>query len=188
MTAPVLCWLDLETTGLDPDDDHEILELALQVDGGPVHSWVLHFDLGTYEACGGVIDTNVREMHTASGLFAACRHARYRTAEVESAAIVALCGYDSEPLQLAGNSVWFDRMFLRHYMPQLEKRFHYRMLDVSSVALFAESFGIPRPESPSVHRAGPDIERSQRMLRYYRERLAAVGASADPGGEGGGAK
>ena len=34
---------------------------------------------------------------------------------------------------LAGNSIHLDRRFIRRYMPQLDTRLHYRMVDVSTI-------------------------------------------------------
>ncbi len=77
--------------------------------------------------------------------------------------------FGSELAILAGNSIWNDRLFIRHWWPELDVKLHYRMLDVSSFKIvmqgkFGEVF-----EKKEVHRAFDDIQASIAELQGYLE-------------------
>ena len=74
-------------------------------------------------------------------------------------------------LTIAGNTIHFDWRFLRVHMPLVVNRFHYRMLDMSSVALFADTMGLPRPPKGEAHRVTADINESLSYFNFYREKL-----------------
>lgn len=79
--------------------------------------------------------------------------------------------FGSEPAVLAGNSIHSDRAFIKQWMPELELRLHYRMLDVSSWKVVMQSrFGVEF-EKPEIHRAFEDINASIAELQYYLEWL-----------------
>ncbi|MCK5530564.1 MAG: oligoribonuclease, partial [Halopseudomonas aestusnigri] len=71
-----------------------------------------------------------------------------------------------------GNSICQDRRFLYRGMPELEKYFHYRNLDVSTLKELAARWA---PEvkngfkKQSSHLALDDIRDSIAELKHYRE-------------------
>ena len=71
-----------------------------------------------------------------------------------------------------GNSICQDRRFLARQMPQLERFFHYRNLDVSSIKELCYRW---RPdilkgvEKTGSHLAMDDIRDSIRELKHYRQ-------------------
>jgi oligoribonuclease len=73
---------------------------------------------------------------------------------------------------MCGNSICQDRRFMARFMPDLEKYFHYRNLDVS---VFKELARRWKPEiysgfkKASKHEALADIYESIDELKYYRE-------------------
>lgn len=73
-----------------------------------------------------------------------------------------------------GSSVMFDRSFLMAQMPALHDYFHYRQIDVSSVALLSK-FWQPEVEKLAVsqkkykHEALADIRETINELRCYRD-------------------
>ncbi len=68
---------------------------------------------------------------------------------------------------LAGNSIYNDRLFIKQWMPALDLRLHYRMLDVSAWKVFMHGhFGIEF-KKPEVHRAFEDIQGSIAELQHY---------------------
>jgi oligoribonuclease len=73
---------------------------------------------------------------------------------------------------MCGNSICQDRRFMARYMPELEKYFHYRNLDVSTFKELARRW---KPEiysgfkKASRHEALADIYESIDELKYYRE-------------------
>jgi oligoribonuclease len=76
-----------------------------------------------------------------------------------------------EPVVLGGNSIHMDRLFIRQWWPELEKRLHYRMLDVSAWKIVMQGkFGIEYTKKES-HRALDDIRESICELKFYLQKL-----------------
>ena len=77
---------------------------------------------------------------------------------------------------MCGNSICQDRRFLAREMPELERYFHYRNLDVSTLKELARRWA---PEAfsgfqkSSTHLALDDIRDSIRELQHYRHDLPA---------------
>ena len=73
---------------------------------------------------------------------------------------------------LCGNSICQDRRFLHRLMPQLERWFHYRNLDVSSLKELAARWSpelLENMNKANRHEALSDIRESIDELRYYRQ-------------------
>ena len=85
---------------------------------------------------------------------------------------------------MCGNSICQDRRFLHRLMPRLERFFHYRNLDVSTIKELARRWApdVSRGFSKdSSHTALSDVRDSIAELRYYRPfmgRLAGHARSA----------
>ncbi len=171
-----LIWVDLETTGLDLDKD-EILEIATVVTDGDLREIAVGPVLPVYQPDHvlNVMPEWCLKTHGESGLIEACRTSPYsvRIAELKTLEFVAQhVSHQASPL--CGSSVWTDRIYLRRLMPDLERHFHYRCLDVSS---FKEALNRWRPEiarevsKARQHRSLADIRESIAELRFYREAL-----------------
>jgi len=170
-----LLWIDLEMTGLVPDKD-VILEVAAEVTG---------VDLDTLDSYESRVqgdkelvlkrmqentwwkdypenrDDFVNNLSTAKPL-----------AAVEKELIALIDHhFGKEPAILAGNSIHSDRAFIRQWMPELELRLHYRMLDVTSWKIVMQSMYDVNFEKPEVHRAYEDIQASIAELQHYLEWL-----------------
>lgn len=153
-----LIWIDLEMTGLDPQRDR-IIEIATLVTDadlnvlaeGPVIA--LHQD----DAQLALMDEwNVRT-HTASGLVARVKASQYDDAAAEQATLDFLRQWVPAGVSpICGNSVGQDRRFLFRYMPELERYFHYRYLDVSTLKELARRW---KPRSRRDSRRGIPIRR-----------------------------
>lgn len=170
--APNLVWIDLEMSGLEPENC-VILEIATIVTDsnlkiiaeGPSiaikHSETIFTSMD---------DWNTRH-HTNSGLIARCNKSAYDTAQAEEATLRFLMSHtDKGKSPLCGNSISQDRRFLYKYMPKLSEWLHYRNVDVSS---FKEMCGRWRPDLASFmkqdkHRALDDIRESIAELEYYK--------------------
>ena len=75
---------------------------------------------------------------------------------------------------MCGNSICQDRRFLARLMPELERFFHYRNLDVSTLKELARRW-MPSVltgfKKQSAHLARADIEESISELRHYRAHM-----------------
>ena len=168
-----LIWIDLEMTGLDTLND-TIIEIATIVTDselnilaeGPV------FAIHTPDiVLNSMNDWNTRQ-HGQSGLIDRIRRSNVTMAQAESETIAFLSKYvESGRSPMCGNSICQDRRFLARQMPTLERFFHYRNLDVSTVKELAYRW---RPdilssfEKKGNHLALDDIRDSIRELRHYK--------------------
>ncbi len=176
LNAENLVWLDLEMTGLDPERDL-ILEIATLVTDkqlnilgeGPVLA--VHQSDAVLAAMG---EWCTRQ-HGQSGLAQRVRESTVNAAQAEHATLAFLRRHlppNTSPM--CGNTICQDRRFLARYMPELEKFFHYRNLDVSTLKELAKRWA---PDTlrgfikESTHLALNDIHDSVEELKYYREHL-----------------
>jgi oligoribonuclease len=171
-----LIWIDLEMTGLDPGNDR-ILEIATLVTDkqltlvaeGPMIA--VHQDDAVLAAMG---DWCTRQ-HGQSGLTERVRQSRVSEAEAERQTLEFLRQHlpaGSSPM--CGNSICQDRRFLARLMPDLERFFHYRNLDVSTLKELAKRWAPATAAGytkESTHLAMDDIRDSVAELKFYRERL-----------------
>jgi len=176
-----LVWIDLEMTGLDPEQDL-IIEIATVVTDkhlevlaeGPV--FAVHQSDSVLE---GMDEWNTKQ-HTGSGLVARVKASEFTASDAERETLAFLQQFvDAGLSPMCGNSICQDRRFLVRYMPVLADFFHYRNLDVSSLKILAQLW---EPEvaagfsKESTHLALADIHDSIRELQFYREKLFRHGA------------
>jgi oligoribonuclease len=184
-SADYLVWIDLEMTGLKPDSDSIIeiatvvtdRELAIVADG-PVLA--IH---QPEEVLARMDDWNQRQ-HGASGLLARVRASRVTVAEAQQRTLEFLSPLvtaGSSPM--CGNSICQDRRFLARCMPDLERFFHYRNLDVSTLKELARRWAPAVADGfakQGTHLAHADIHESIRELRHYRAKLFAPAYAGSP--------
>ena len=172
--SPLLVWMDLEMTGLDPAQ-HYILEIATLVTDGSLTVVAEGPDLviGQPESALAAMNDWSREHHQASGLLGRVRESTVSQAEAEARTLEFVRSHVAAgQAPLAGNSVHVDRYFLRHHMPALEAHLHYRNVDVTTVKELARRW-FPGtfsrlPKKSDAHRALDDIRESIAELAYYR--------------------
>lgn len=173
-----LIWIDLEMTGLEPER-HHIIEVATAVTDPALEILAHGPDLviGQPECVLADMDRWNTEHHTRSGLLDEVRASRCTVAEAERRTIEFLEQWvPSGSSPICGNSVCQDRRFLHRHMPRLQRWFHYRSLDVSTLKILAQRWA---PEvaaafgKANAHRASDDVLESIRELRHYRDRLLA---------------
>jgi len=171
-----LIWIDLEMTGLDPDQ-HRVIEIATVVTDKELTVLAEGPVLAIHQAddvLAAMDEWNTRQ-HTNSGLTERVRASETSEAEAERLTLEFLrLHVDQGASPICGNSICQDRRFLIRHMPELAAFFHYRNLDVSTLKILAKLW-LPevgnRFEKKSVHLALADINDSIRELRFYREHL-----------------
>jgi oligoribonuclease len=169
-----LIWIDLEMTGLVPER-HRIIEIATIVTDqnlnvlaeGPVIA--VHQSEDELAA----MDEWNTHQHNKSGLVPRVRDSRVGEAEAERRTMDFLSAWvPAAKSPMCGNSICQDRRFLARWMPALERHFHYRNLDVSTLKELALRWNpvVARGlTKESRHLALDDIRDSIEELRYYRE-------------------
>lgn len=173
VAADLMVWIDLEMTGLDPEQD-QIIEIATLVTDGALTVVAEGPELAVHQpdAVLACMDEWNTRTHGNSGLTERVRQSviSVREAEAQTLAFIEQhVGPQGSPL--CGNSVWQDRRFLARYMPTLEGYLHYRLIDVSTVKELARRW---RPEVASgfhkegAHTALADIRESVAELAHYR--------------------
>ena len=168
-----LIWLDLEMTGLRPERDC-IIEIATLITDSELNTLAEGPVLALRQpeaALAGMDEWNVKQ-HGSSGLLQRVRDSECGESEAERLTLEFLRKYvPSGVSPMCGNSICLDRRFLYRYMPELEKYFHYRNLDVSTVKELVKRWtNNPEPfDKESTHLALNDIRDSIDELRHYRE-------------------
>ena len=169
MKRAKLLWIDLEMTGLDPEKDR-ILEVAAIATG-----WDLE-PLQTYTGIVKVDDEIIKsrmvgefwEKNADSRQSLIEQNQTGKSVnEIEQELLHFLDQHFSDEIYLAGNSIHQDRKFIDREMPELAKRLHYRMLDVSAWKIYFENALDKKFIKPENHRALSDIEGSISELKYY---------------------
>lgn len=131
---------------------------------------VLKFDV----AKGPLLHPAVVAMHTANGLFVECSKSKItpRKADALLLAWLQKVSRTDAPtgIRLAGNSVHFDREWIREHLPKFAACLHHRVFDVTTVQETAEAW-IPGFEvyKEKAHRAMPDVLASLEALRRWRQ-------------------
>src|SRR4051812_20210286 len=169
-----LVWIDMEMTGLDPDNDRIIEVAAVVTDPdlnvlaeGPV--FAIHQSDETLDK----MDNWNKGTHGRSGLIDRVKASTVDEAQAEQELIAFLKQWvPANKSPMCGNSICQDRRFMARGMPKLEAFFHYRNLDVSTLKELCRRW---KPELASgfkkaqKHTALADIVESIEELRYYRE-------------------
>jgi len=178
-----LIWIDLEMTGLSPEED-SIIEIATIVTDKHLNELAEGPVLAvsqTREVMDGMDDWNTRQ-HGESGLMARVLESDTSAAQAEAATLEFLVEWvDAGASPMCGNSICQDRRFLAREMPDLERYFHYRNLDVSTLKILASLWA---PEvargfvKDSEHLALADIRDSIEELSWYRDHLLSPAALA----------
>jgi len=177
-----LIWIDLEMTGLDTDTD-SILEISTIVtdrslnilEEGP--EFAIGHPLSRLEA----MDDWNRKQHAKSGLWQRVLDSTVDLRAAEAMTVDFLNRWvPAGKSPMCGNSICQDRRFLHRLMPRLERFFHYRNLDVSTIKELVRRWS---PElakgftKESTHTALSDVRDSIEELRYYRQFMGKLGGN-----------
>ena len=176
-------WIDLETTGLDPEHDR-MIEVGWFLSDNwekvtDAQSVLITPDKVAWELMQQ--DLFVQTMHTENGLLKDMES--FGTIMVEDAEDQILETLDihqvGQPI-LAGSSVHFDRSFIRNWMPRLDRRLSHRHMDASALRMFFDSVGyhsVGQKTRPTVHRALEDSLESFELYRRYVALAQELGQS-----------
>ena len=171
--AQNLIWIDLEMTGLDPDND-VIIEMATIVTDsnlntlaeGPVIA-IHHSDA----VLARMDEWNTRT-HGGSGLTQRVKDST-TMAQAEAQTIAFLEQWVPKGKSpICGNSICQDRRFLYTHMKTLDSYFHYRNLDVSTLKELVARWAPEVRDSlvkKGTHLALDDIRESIAELQHYRK-------------------
>ena len=174
-----LIWIDLEMTGLDAFNDH-IIEIATVVTDkdlnvlaeGPV--FAIHQSAEVMNA----MDEWNRKQHGGSGLTERVLASHLSATEAERQTITFLAQWiEKGQSPMCGNSICQDRRFLAREMPALERFFHYRNLDVSTIKELARRWSpkvLEGLKKSGTHLALDDIHESIAELRHYRQHFIRI--------------
>lgn len=168
-----LIWLDMEMTGLNPDGDR-IIEVAVVITDSQLQTvaespvLVVHQSDEILDA----MDQWNKSTHARSGLVEKVKASNLNEAQVEERMLEFLqLHVPANTSPMCGNSICQDRRFLARWMPALERYFHYRNLDVSTLKELAKRW---KPEivagivKQGKHEALADIYESIEEMKYYR--------------------
>jgi len=171
-----LIWIDLEMTGLDTTMDL-IIEIATIVTDGQLNILAEGPVLAIHQpdrVLNAMDEWNTTQ-HAKSGLTERVRKSSLSERAAELQTIEFISQYvPANTSPMCGNSICQDRRFLARCMPELERYFHYRNLDVSTLKELANRWapdimaGLNKGGS---HLALDDTRDSIRELQFYREHL-----------------
>lgn len=173
-----LVWVDMEMTGLIPEVDRVIEIATIVTDShlnvlaeGPVIA------IKQPDAALEAMDEWNTRTHSASGLVERVRSSTVSEQLASDMTLDFLKEWVPEGMSpMCGNSICQDRRFMARHMPALEKYFHYRNLDVSTLKILAQRWRPDLPDLPKqgAHQALADIRESIEELRHYRTHFLRV--------------
>ncbi len=182
-----LVWLDMEMTGLEPDTDR-IIEIAVVVTNSTLEKVVEGPVLAIHQSDETLdkMDEWNKNTHGRSGLIDRVRASTVTEAEATEQ-IRAFLGNYVPPGKspMCGNSICQDRRFMARWMPELERFFHYRNLDVSTLKELCRRW---QPaiykgfQKRAMHTALADIHESIDELKYYRQHFLVASSPASVDG------
>ncbi len=173
-SAGNLIWVDMEMTGLDPDND-VVIEIATIITDSDLNTLAEGPVIAVHQSDArlAAMDEWNTTHHNRSGLVDRVKASQYDEARTERETLEFLEQWVPEGASpMCGNSICQDRRFMARHLPRLEAYFHYRNLDVSTLKILVQRW---RPELESgltktaTHQALDDIRESIGEMRYYRD-------------------
>lgn len=179
----LLVWIDLETTGLDEDDQmsgihtHKILEVGMHITDSKFNIIDDGLDIVIHhkkEDIDPLMIDFVKSFHSENGLLQRVEDSTIDLSQAQQLMIDYFNKHNILPKSspICGNSVSLDKNFLLAQMPDFCDLLHYRKIDVSS---FKEVINRLYPDKKNgfrkiaQHRALDDIKESIGELKYYRD-------------------
>ncbi len=172
--ADNLIWVDLEMTGLEPDQD-VVIEIATIVTDKDLNILAEGPVLAIHQSDEVLANMNqwCVEQHGKSGLTERVRQSDIDEETASQLTLDFLREWVPEGKSpMCGNSICQDRRFMVKHMPSLEAYFHYRHLDVSTLKELAIRW---KPQilknftKKATHLALDDIRESIAECAFYRQ-------------------
>ncbi len=174
-----LVWIDMEMSGLIPETDR-ILEIAIVITSSDLEiiAQAPVIVLSQEDEILEAMDDWNTSTHTKSGLIDRVRQSDQKERDAEVMLIDFLSEHIAKGVSpMCGNSICQDRRFLANWMPNLERYFHYRNLDVSTLKELAKKWNplvLVDLKRHGKHEALADILESIDELKHYRENFLKV--------------
>jgi len=159
-----LLWLDMEMTGLSPENDC-IIEIAIVVTDADLNTVAEGPVLAVHQPdeVMNAMDSWNKGTHAKSGLIDRVRASQLNEADAEAQMLEFVKQHvPARTSPMCGNSICQDRRFMARCMPQLEAFFHYRNLDVSTLKELAKRW------RPGLSEAFQQTRGAGRHLRVHR--------------------
>ena len=178
MRSNILVWMDLEMTGLDYN--HEvILEIATILTDSDLNIIATgpNLVINQPEEILQRMSIWCIEQHTKTGLLQQVKDSVITIQQAEEATLAFLeqhCQKNTAPL--CGNSIWFDKLFLKKDMPLIVDFLHYRIVDVTSFKIMLSTWAGTDItfKKANVHRALDDIKESIEELKFYKKNFITI--------------
>jgi oligoribonuclease len=172
-----MVWIDVETTGLNPEDSL-LLEVGVRVTDLDLNevarfSQVVGHSRSVLDQARSECGDFVLEMHSASGLWNACDEVNPDVFSIDTilSAWVTRKGLVGEPL--CGSSLRLDRDFIEFFLPKTAEKFHYRSIDNSTIKELCRRYNpdlfAKVADTEATHRVDDCLDASIAEFRFYLE-------------------
>ncbi len=169
MKKAKLFWVDLEMTGLDPIKDKicEVAAIATDMELNEIARFEAIIKVDEKLMDKRMVGDFWEKNSSSRDALKSQNHNGKPIEVVERELLDFVDENFSKEIYLAGNSIHQDRKFIEREMPELNKRLHYRMLDVSAWKIYFENALNKRFTKQDNHRALDDINGSIEELKWY---------------------
>lgn len=174
-----ICWVDVETTGLDEYDGY-LLECAIILSRGlePLAAIKTLIKPDPDVVLTDVCDNYVFNMHTKNGLLRElsemCPFETINSclSKFTTGVHLLLTEHfgDTQPI-LAGSNPEFDRRWLKVFLPEIAGRLHYRCFDMNTLYLWDD---VDKNSHLTSHRAMDDLKRDIDAARKLKKMPPAI--------------
>lgn len=178
-STPMIAWIDVETTGLDPKEK-SLLQVACLVtdinlkilDNKGFEAYVYADEKQTV-SLKQEADPYVQEMHTKTGLWGKLSEG-ITLKEIDHQFLKYLKTFVQEPKQiwLGGNSIFLDRQFINYFLPTTADHLFYRSVDATSWAGPINWWFKYEHKKRAEHDAFSDIRESIEEMQDYKSRVS----------------